>query len=548
MALEANNFLDFIQGHLVGIVNVADGGPTHVSTYAGLVLLATAALSVAGFSEAAADQPGLTLVPVVAVQDGVDGSPPLHAPTDIETIAMSGRTYAFVLGNEWRAIQIIDVTDPTAPTPVGMIQDMVSGTDYVQDLEVLVTSGRVYVLAFVGSHSEPTPIVIDVTDPTKPAKLTVEYIPELDYSWGDSHSGEVFEKNGRSFVIIVGGYYGGGIRTFDFTDPTKPTFVSDWNEHGELYFGIGGADGIDVVDLSGRTYAFPHDKFGIVDIDNPSTPTVAATPNWPLQDRLGYIGAHNLAIVDWSGRTYAVAFTNTGSLHTVDVTAPTRPVLVSSIYEDSEGFGDLLPAGPVETFHMSGRTYVLMPIQGFVGENRAIQIVDITNPTLPAPAGIVPYERTKDINIVEAGGHVYALILGRQLPEHGWEYVNVMEIVATGSAPHHTMSISDLRIVDTAGHETRASAGNQIQLAADLSSYKRVEQHFTFLVQIQDANGMVVDLSWTAGSIGFGGTISLAAGFTPTEPNTYKATAFAWRSLDDPTPLAAPVSLNFTVY
>lgn len=168
---------------------------------AGLMLVAGVVLSVVCFGEAVADRSELTLVPVAVVQDGVDGSQPLYKPTDIETLAMSGRTYAFVLGNEWRAIQIIDITDPTMPTPVGMIQDMVSGSDYVPDFEVLVTSGRTYVLAFVGSHSEPSPVVIDVTDPTKPAKLTAEYIPELYYSWSSGHYGGVFEKDGRSFVI-----------------------------------------------------------------------------------------------------------------------------------------------------------------------------------------------------------------------------------------------------------------------------------------------------------------------------------------------------------
>lgn len=110
-------------------------------------------------------------------------------------------------------------------------------------------------------------------------------------------------------------------------------------------------------------------------------------------------------------------------------------------------------------------------------------------------------------------------------------------------------------IVGSSLEAVRAAPGRPTRLWCKAASFRLKprliqpgEQYFTFLTQVQDANGMVMDLSWTAGSIGFSESISLVAGFTPPEPGTYTVTAFAWRSLDDPTPLAAPVSLDVTVY
>ena len=93
-------------------VDIMCGWTHHVGTCAGLMLLAMVVLSAACFSQVAADQPELTLVPVAVVQDEVDGFYALYKPTYIETLTMFDRTYAFVLGRGEKAIQIMDVTNP----------------------------------------------------------------------------------------------------------------------------------------------------------------------------------------------------------------------------------------------------------------------------------------------------------------------------------------------------------------------------------------------------------------------------------------------------
>ena len=512
-----------------------------------------AILSAACFGQVAADQPELTLVPVAVVQDEVDGFYALYEPTYIETLTMFDRTYAFVLGRGEKAIQIMDVTNPAFPMPAGTIRDLVG--EYINDavyvMDVLVTPERAYVLV-LGSDS--TLVEIDVPDPAEPEQSIVERMSELRTGSSCAYYTKVFEKDGRSFVVVAGSVYiSGCIELVDFTDPANPTFVSNWSEDMKLYHQTDSPRTIEIVEASGRTYALISGYSGgflvIADISNPVMPTIVAAPDY----RDGYHGfssdsrVRDIAIVDWSDRTYAVLFTK-DSIQTVDVTSPARPMPVASAHDGYGGF--TLGYGPVETFQMSGRTYALVATTGDYDDptNNAIQIVDITNPTLMAPAGIVPYLQVNDIGIVDAGDRVYALISGYQSAEIQRESVQVLEIVTTGTVRPHTMSISDLSVVDQAGHETPASAGSQVQFAADLSSGQPGERPFAFLVQVQDANGMVVDLSWTAGSIGFGESINLAAGFTPPEPGTYTVTAFAWKSLDDPTPLTAPVSLNVTVY
>ena len=492
--------------------------------------MAAAILPVVCFSEAAADQSDVALVPVdLETSDLIL----LHEPTDFEMLTIHERTYVFILENDRKDVHIIDITDPTTPNSIGVIQDTVFGYNDISNVEVMVKSGRAYLLVFkdtsgFNGNDPATPIVIDVTNPTKPVKLRVEYIPELYYLGGNDRYGKVFEQDGHSFVIIVSDYRYGDIQTFDFTNPTKPTLVSDWSKLTGYDSGFYDVNDIDVVELDGRTYAFPHADFMIVDIDDPWEPTIVSQPDW-------HIDVRDIVVIDRSDISYAVVL-DYWSLHTIDVTDPHRPKLVDSV-DFSSAF--------IEVFDTSGRTLAITWSTSYgVGE---VQITDITNPTSPSFVGKIPYYSVRDLGIIEVRDRTYVLILGREFQSEGYEYLNIMEVVATGSTTQHTytMNISNLGI-DYTKYDMKLD--DQTLLTADITNNKRGEQHFTFLIQVQDEDGMVVDIGWTTGSMDFGEAMSLVSGFTPPEPGLYTVTAFVWKSLNDPTPLAAPISLDFMAY
>jgi hypothetical protein len=91
------------------------------------------------------------------------------------------------------------------------------------------------------------------------------------------------------------------------------------------------------------------------------------------------------------------------------------------------------------------------------------------------------------------------------------------------------------------------SVDQQVQITADLTNGQDREQRFAYLVQIQNSNGVTVSLAWITGSLTAGQSFSPALSWTPAEAGTYTATVFVWESVDNPTALSPPVSVNITV-
>ena len=114
--------------------------------------------------------------------------------------------------------------------------------------------------------------------------------------------------------------------------------------------------------------------------------------------------------------------------------------------------------------------------------------------------------------------------------------------------PLERAPISNPRMVDSFGNGIdTASAGQQIQIAADVTSGYDRDQDLTYIVQIRDWDGAVVGLSWLGGSLGAGGTMSPSQSWTPGEAGSYTASLFVWESLDNPIALSPQALLRIQV-
>jgi len=87
----------------------------------------------------------------------------------------------------------------------------------------------------------------------------------------------------------------------------------------------------------------------------------------------------------------------------------------------------------------------------------------------------------------------------------------------------------------------------QIQLTADIENQQDEEQEFAFFVQIQDIKKTTVSLSWITGTLTPLQSFSPSQSWIPQNPGTYTATLFVWESLDNPSALSPPLSLEITV-
>jgi len=120
--------------------------------------------------------------------------------------------------------------------------------------------------------------------------------------------------------------------------------------------------------------------------------------------------------------------------------------------------------------------------------------------------------------------------------------------IGTVVPPLERAPASGARVVDAFGNTLDSvSVDQQVQITADLTNGQDREQAFAYLVQIQDENGVTVSLAWITGSLSAGQSFSPALSWIPTASGTYTATVFVWESVDNPTALSPPVSVDITV-
>ena len=120
--------------------------------------------------------------------------------------------------------------------------------------------------------------------------------------------------------------------------------------------------------------------------------------------------------------------------------------------------------------------------------------------------------------------------------------------VGTAFPPLERAPAANARVVDASGNSVaEVSVDQQVQIAADVTNGQSKDQAFAYLVQVQDASGVTVSLSWLTGSLTSGQSMTAAQSWTPTSSGSYTATVFVWESVSNPTALSPTVSVNIDV-
>ena len=126
--------------------------------------------------------------------------------------------------------------------------------------------------------------------------------------------------------------------------------------------------------------------------------------------------------------------------------------------------------------------------------------------------------------------------------------ITATTLIGTIVPPLERAPATNLRIVDAFGNSLDAvSADQQVQIVADLANGQDRSQAFAYLVQVQDANGVTVALSWISGTLEAGQSLSPSTSWIPSDAGAYTATAFVWESVDNPTALSPPVTTDINV-
>ena len=355
-------------------------------------------------------------VPVAAIPDGADGFTALTHARDVAIRDISGKTYAFVAGDD--SVQIMDITDLTPAPPVHTPAVAHISTDAIIahlqtytisrqfDIAVHDIGNKTYALTGSPSRVEIT----DITHPDDP--IPVRGFDKHTYGLDNFYMWDIIvhEISNRTYAL-VGSF---GMQIIDITNPVDLLHVAAIPD----YFG-GSYDlfwnEIAVHDIGNRTYALAGDDYDkgvqIIDITHPDNPLPVAA----LSDAGDFIeldGGGGVAVAKTHGRTYAVV---TGSFNDsvmiIDMTNPESPVPVplAPIAASTGGFSGLNWANDValDLELMSGRMYAV--VTGSFDDG--VQIINMTDPTFPiqvASLAAGPGE-TNYVGITNIFGRTYAV-------------------------------------------------------------------------------------------------------------------------------------------
>ncbi len=267
-----------------------------------------------------------------------------------------------------------------------------------------------------------------------------------------------------------------------------------------------------LIGFVGLTYAY-HDG------------TVHPTPNIEMAKE-----KHTIAILEWSQANFRV--TNGTGTAKIIVTDPDMNKISSyvdtlnvSVFSDSFAEGIILKL--YETEKNSGifeRVFTL-------SEERS------------AP----------NVLYVREGDTATVTYTDKTLPsENPFSEIVLMETTLIGHSgpPLERLPASSFRIQNLQGDIIKTPTilvDKQIQLVADIENQQDREQDFAFFVQIQDEKKVTISLSWITGTMSPLQSFSTSQSWIPQHPGTYTATLFVWESLDNPSALSPPLSLEITV-
>ena len=353
-------------------------------------------------------------VPVGRVLDGNDGFYAVGIVSGMALLEPSdGIFYLAAVSDE--GVQIMDVTYPRQPVPVGTLWDEQRNIRALEEAHYHVVfesdDGHTYAL---GTGADGVHVV-DVTVPHAPVPIGSVWDGKDGFDTLDrANHAAVFNLAGSSTYALVGSAE--GIQIMDVADPHDPIPI------GSLRDGKGMSEskwitGIAILKLANdQTYALVADHntgVHIVDVADPSAPVLAGgILKEGGVDILG--GTHGIEVYGHSdGRVYAL-MTGDRGMHVVNVTDPLDPILAGTVRNGAGNYTfDAIYRTAILESHNS-RTHVLI-----VDHPGGLHVVDIADPSNPVPAGNMPvgeglvwYPGMPVMLAEPYGGHIYALVSG----------------------------------------------------------------------------------------------------------------------------------------
>ena len=243
-------------------------------------------------------------------------------------------------------LQIFDVSDPSTPVELGLSRTEQAGAW----CSVYVHNDHAYhICAHSGLH------IIDVSNPSNPFEVNSLYAS----NW-------IWDVDGTGNYVYVH-IFDAGLRVLDISEPSNPVEVGGYVYETNHDYGD--------IDISGNYAYVTHTYKGvrIFDISDPTIP-------------------EKMSFFETSGTLYDVqvsdsyAYVANGDLHVLDISNPTNPVKVGSLFTPDDA----------TSVFVHGNLVYLSGVNG-------LYIIDITNPSSPKKIGF--FDPSSDADAAGGGIH-----------------------------------------------------------------------------------------------------------------------------------------------
>ena len=231
--------------------------------------------------------------PVAALEDGATYIQ-LERTRNSAITHFNGNTYAFITSygtdndpledppphnQNWEdaGIQIVNISDPSNPTPAGTIEN---GGDYklrgANSITTRTAGGKTY--ALVTSTVDDAISIINITDPANPSLAKSIAKTDAGYSKLESPRGLTTVEIGGSTFAITASSTQDTVHIINITDPENPSLASTISDSGDLI--LNSLRNVSIASIGGKTYALvsakSDDDVQIIDISDPTAPTAIA--------------------------------------------------------------------------------------------------------------------------------------------------------------------------------------------------------------------------------------------------------------------------------
>lgn len=284
--------------------------------------------------------------------------------------------YAYIVSGVYNALEIVDVTNPSAPKHFSSLTDGTGGANLKTPYSVFLVGNYAYVASYNSSALE----IIDVANPANP----VHESSLLNGTGGAllSFPNSVFVSGNYAYVASFGS---NALEIVDVSNPNNPVQIGHLADGGGVAPYLFGPTYVVVV---GR-YAYISSVGGdsgysgaleIVDISNPASPIhVGSILNGSNNGTALLAGPNSIYV---SGGYAYVASEASGALEIINVTNPANPVHAAFVQNGAGGAPPHLIA-PTSVFVSNNLAYVASAI------SNSLEIIDVSNPLLPVHKGSI---------------------------------------------------------------------------------------------------------------------------------------------------------------